>query len=558
MIQFNFKFGRGNLIHVKVDGYDMSQELKSKGIVDGYHFLLDNSEESVKRIIDMYPDSRYFVHPDVEFFLKAVRVISDMDIQSHQPDMLDLLPHQLDGVKRVLALKEVILADEMGLGKTITTIGALNVIHRKGKLNTLLVVVPKSLRDKWISDCEKYAHFDIVPIDKVSSAIDLRDKMYENPLATISIDLLKRYAGSLPLTYDVVVVDEVHGAKNYKTQRYRALRDIQSRYKIFLSGTPLVNTPDELYTVSSILSMRLLGRKSDFEDQFYIYKTITLPNGERVRKMETLRNETFLQRIISTYVIRHTWADADFNIPQETFYLPMDLSHSQRKVYDCYVDLAQHRDVDIISLMAFMLETCDSPSILPPKEHKYLKVKYGVRIDPDDMGVKVEFLKRELPRLLREHPKMVMFTKFAKFVKLLYRELKSDFECITITGENVNKTPLIKKFWEDPNLELVITDDALSYGQDLQIATGLVNVELPYSPAVYEQRVGRIRRVGQSHAISVYNLVTNGTIEENIRKLMDDKREYHRLLVEDPKVASEKLFRTLVTVGEPVSNPDLL
>lgn len=536
--------GRGNLIQARPEKSDVAQGLIDSKLTDSDYFLLDNSPSTIREIHRRFGNRDPMqIDPNVIELLKRIDYMSKFDVQYHQVPGAMLYPHQVDSVRRILALNYVILADETGLGKSMEAIAALNVLYDKGALQRALFLVPASLKKKWFKECERYAKFRANILDDVADSSDLRKQIYDNPISIISIDLFKRHEASMPLLYDALIVDEIHNAKNWKAIRSRSLGDIDARYKIFLSATPLVNMPDELYTISRTLAPKYLGDRQKFEESFYVGDVIRKPNGRDVVNFSGLKHEELLKRVVATYLIRHAWVDTSLNIESTTENIYLDMLPQQQQIHDYYWNSVKSNN-DYFKVWTYLVEVCDSPLLLNDVQQTALMQNQMIDVSQVGMGVKVDYLKSFIPTLRQKHDKIILFTRYEQMVKLLAREFIGQ-GIITVTGATKDKDSNMTKFWENPNVHLMIADDAMSYGQDLQVADCLINYELPFTPAGYNQRVGRIKRVGQAHHIHIYNLITNNSVEKHVETLVERKEHYHDVLVESPKAIGEALYRRM-------------
>jgi len=546
MIRLEFREGRGYLIIVSTKP-KIIDTLYEQGITDEYGFLLKVNPDIPLKIHELFPTETIKISKEVNKFLRTYKKILQINIEDYQKPSMNLYPHQIENIRRGLLLKCLINADDTGLGKTISTIGFLNVLYGMKQsdgspwLKNLLIITPATLIEKWIGDFHQYSDIELYKMESLSTMtpMEIRYTFNNNPYKIISIDTLKRYHMYIPLQYDAIVIDEVHNIKNKMTKRFSSVSEMSAPYKVFLSATPLINRPEELHYISKILNPSLLGSLYSFEDEFYDISTIELPNGTVIRKIRGIKKSNLdkLQRIVGSFITRHTWADTELNIPTNIINIEQSMTEPQMQIYD--IIKRKYRHNTGLEVITYLQEICNSPHLIKQKLSIY-------DIDDDVLydSWKTKHLHDVLiPELFKDHDQVVIFTKFRRYCDYIYKKLSVDYKTARITGHVSQKSrDRILKEFRNGEYSIIVADDALSYGHDLQTATALINMELPLSPGVYDQRIGRIRRVGQNREVSIYNYITKNSIEERIASMINEKREYFNQIVDNTKIIQEVLF----------------
>ena len=431
-----------------------------------------------------------------------------------------LLPYQREGMLHLAFGERALLADEMGLGKTIQAIAACELLAQRKDIARVLVVCPASLKAEWE---EQIARFSCRPTRSVFGPRQDRLAAYRDP----PFFTIVNYEQVLPdaedintvLAPDIVVLDEAQRIKNWHTKTARRVKSLRSPYAFVLTGTPVENRIDELYSIVQYLDPELVGPLFRFNRDFYEL-------DERGRPVD-YKNLEELRRRVATVMLRRRKSDVESELPGrtvKTFFVPM--IEEQQKRYDEFqasaarlIAISKRRPLTqqefdrLMMLFACMRMICDTPAILDPT----------CRISP-----KLEELERILDDLLEEPDrKIIVFSEWERMLELV-RELAAEMGVETAwhTGSvpQVRRRAEIMRFKQDPACRLFLSTDSGSVGLNLQVASAVVNVDLPWNPARLEQRIARAWRKNQTRSVTVVNLVCEGSIEHGIMHLLTQKQ----------------------------------
>jgi hypothetical protein len=431
-----------------------------------------------------------------------------------------LLPYQREGMLHLAFGERALLADEMGLGKTVQAIAACELLaHRKG-VQRVLVVCPASLKAEWE---EQIKHFTSRPAQAVFGPPAARQAAYRQPpfFTIVNYEQVVIDADALNnlLAPDVVILDEAQRIKNWHTKTARKVKSLRSPYAFVLTGTPVENRIDELYSIVQYLDPELVGALFRFNRSFYEL-------DERGRPVE-YRNLAELKRRVEPVLLRRRKSDVETELPGrsvKTYLVPMVPEQADR--YEEYrapiaklIAISKRRPLTpkefdrMQMLLACMRMICDTPAILDP----------DCRVCP-----KLEELERVLEDLLQEPGrKIIIFSEWERMLNLV-RELAAELgvEAAWHTGSvpQVRRREEINRFKQDPNCRLFLSTDSGSVGLNLQVASAVINVDLPWNPAKLEQRIARAWRKHQTRSVTVVNMVTEGSIEHAILHLLNVKQ----------------------------------
>jgi len=431
-----------------------------------------------------------------------------------------LLTYQREGMLHLAFGERALLADEMGLGKTVQAIAACELLARRKGIARVLVVCPASLKAEWE---EQIARFTDRSARSVFGPRQHRLAAYREP-AFFNIVNYEQVLGDADdinslLAPNVVVLDEAQRIKNWHTKTARRVKQLSAPYAFVLTGTPLENRIDELYSIVQYLDPELVGPLFRFNRDFYQL-------DERGRPVD-YQNLTELRRRVAPVMLRRRKADVESELPGRTVknYF-VDMAGEQRVRYDEYnkkaarlIALAQKRPLrpeefeQLMVYLACMRMICDTPAILDP----------ACRISP-----KLEELERVLGDLLDEPGrKVIVFSEWERMLQLvreLAREMGVETAWHTGSVPQQRRRAEIVRFKEDPACRLFLSTDSGSVGLNLQVASAVVNVDLPWNPAKLEQRIARAWRKNQTRSVSVVNLVCAESIEHGIMHLLGAKQ----------------------------------
>jgi hypothetical protein len=431
-----------------------------------------------------------------------------------------LLPYQREGVLHLAFGERALLADEMGLGKTIQGIAACILLAKLKDVGRVLVVCPASLKAEWE---EQIARFCDRSTRLVFGPKVQRDGAYRDPafFTIVNYEQVVVDADEINATLkpDIIVLDEAQRIKNWQTKTARRVKSLRSPYAFVLTGTPLENRIDEVYSIVQYLDPEILGPLFRFNRDFYRL-------DEKGRPVD-YRNLADLRARLQPVLLRRRKSDVEDQLPGrtiKTYFVPMAAEQASR--YEDYhyparqlIAKSHHRPLSpkefekLQMLLACMRMICDTPAILDP----------DCRISP-----KLEEMEGILTDLLEDPDrKVIIFSEWERML-MLVRELAGEMgvEAAWHTGSlpQQRRRAEINRFKHDPACRLFLSTDSGSVGLNLQVASAVVNMDLPWNPAKLEQRIARAWRKNQMRTVNVINLVTEDSIEHNILHLLGRKQ----------------------------------
>ena len=469
-----------------------------------------------------------------------------------------LYPFQKEGIRFAAKAGKAIIADEMGLGKTVQAIGVAELFLREGLVSSVLVLVPSSLKYQWKCEIERFTGGAEVLI--VEGSRTRRREMYSHP-ATYKIVSYNTASNDVrelgKLECDLLIMDEVQRLKNWNTQISRAARRIVSDYSVILSGTPLENKLEELYSIVEFADQHALCPYYKFRDECIL--------TDDTGKVIGYRNLNSVGNRLKDILIRRHKKDVGLQLPErmdQTIFVPMtkeqaDIHEEFRSVVARLVlkwrrmrFLSETDRRRLMLSLSRMRMVCDSTFVLDQESRHDTKVEEAMNIISDVIEGS-------------EDGKVVVFSSWERMTRLLAQELDKQgiaYESLHGGVPSAKRKNMVSDFTGSPDIRVFLSTDTGSTGLNLQAACTVINLDLPWNPAVLEQRVARIYRIGQQRNIQVINLVSAHTIEESmIAKLKFKASLFEGVLDggDDAVFASDDKFAKIMDlVGECVEPSD--
>jgi superfamily II DNA or RNA helicase len=473
-----------------------------------------------------------------------------------------LLPYQVDGMLHLAFGERVLLADEMGLGKTVQAIAACELLRRLRGIARVLVVLPASLKAEWE---DQIARFTDLSVTVVSGPRPERLRRYTAETFFILVNyeqvLIDRDDINHLVGADIVILDEAQRIKNWQTKTAQAVKQLRSPFAFVLTGTPLENRIDEVYSIVQYLDPRLLGPLFRFNRDFYVL-------DDRGRPTD-YKNLTELRNRLAPVMLRRRKDEVEDQLPGrtvDTYYVAM--TPEQRLRYADYevpasrlIALAQRRPLikeefdRLQQLLACMRMICDTPYILDPT----------CRVAP-----KLDELENVLAELLTEPGrKIIIFSEWERMLELVRElaiELGAEFAWHTGSVPQDKRRVEIRRFKNDPACRLFLSTDSGSVGLNLQAASAVINMDLPWNPARLEQRIARAWRKHQTRTVTVINLVCEDSIEHRIQHILaqkqgladgvlDGRGDVEALKMPSGRAAMVEMLAALLHEPEPAPRP---
>jgi hypothetical protein len=456
-----------------------------------------------------------------------------------------LYAYQREGVVRFLEAKRLLLADDMGLGKTTQAIAACHALYESGQVERGLLIVPAPLKDQWVREWQ--ATTDRVPVLAVEgNAAERAQKLEQTQRGFLVMNyeqLLRDLASVRRFAPSLVILDEAQRIKNWATKSSAYVMSLEPEWRLVLTGTPLENRLEELATLLDWVDDTALAPKWRLAP----WHTAWGSEGSRerlgARHLDTLRSR------LAPCLLRRVRREVLSQLPPRSdTRVPVEMTGPQREEHDARIvpiarllqigrrrPLRQPEFLELMQLLAQQRIISNGMALL--RFDSVWPVYGPARADEalltSAASPKLIELRRIIHQLVIEQQrKVVVFSQWRRMLRLgewAVRDVLADagLSSVFFTGEESQRqrSQNIAAFHEEPAVRVMFLSDAGGVGLNLQrAANACINLELPWNPAVLEQRIGRIYRLGQTDPIDVINLVTEYGIEARIAGLVNDKQ----------------------------------
>ena len=491
--------------------------------------------------ITIYPDAEEYIQQKLLQMRLAAAVAEIRDnpaAHSLRNALLKakLRPYQLDGIAFAAGVGRAILADDMGLGKTIQGIGVAELLSRHVSIAKVLVICPASLKSQWQSEIQRFCDRSCRLV--LGSAQERPAQYQGDPFFTICNyeQVLRDIMAIERVPWDLIILDEGQRIKNWAAKTSRIVKSLKSPFALVLTGTPLENRLDELYSVVEFIDDRRLGPAFRFFNRHRVV-------DERGRLLG-YRNLDQLRHTLKPILLRRTRQAVIKELPPRTTKIiriaptaeQYDLQAGHRQVIQSIINKKYLTEMDLLRLRKALLMCrmgADSTFLVDKQ--------------PPGYSSKLKELSRLLDQLGAEADrKIVLFSEWTTMLDLIEPLLEErEMAYVRLDGSVPQKKrqALIRRFQQDPDCMLFITTNAGATGLNLQAANTVINVDLPWNPAVLEQRIARAHRMGQKRPVQVFLLVTTDTLEENLLATLSAKHELS-LAVLDPEADATEVDLT--------------
>lgn len=458
-----------------------------------------------------------------------------------------LFPYQVEGLAFLASRGRALLADDMGLGKTLQAIAAGSWLADHASVKRILIICPTSLKHQWAREISKFTGLGS---QILHGGPDQRGVQYraDQRFFIINYELVLRDLSVIneQLKPDLVIFDEAQRIKNWRTKLASTVKMIPSRYVFVLSGTPLENRLEDLYSLLQLVDARVLGPLWRCLLDFHI-------TDER-GKVIGYRNLSELRRRIAPVMLRRDRSLVSDQLPDRTeVILDIPMNDNQLELHASALQAAGQ-----------LAQIAKRRPLTPSEQNRLLSSLQQARmacnavglIDKETQGSpKLSELVRLLEELcLQSNRKAVVFSQWAlmtEMVESLVRDM--GLGCVRLHGgvSGAKRGEMMERFRSDDSLQVFISTDAGATGLNLQSATALINLDMPWNPAILDQRIARIHRLGQKHKVQIFLLLAEDSYEQRVAQLVKGKRDLFDNVVdpnaeEDVVGVSKKMLQNLI------------
>jgi SNF2 family DNA or RNA helicase len=472
--------------------------------------------------------------------LKEIKLLIDythLTIQSGFDELLCLNAiynverywYQIETVKKVLKYfrGRVLLCDEVGLGKTIEAGMVIKEYLMRNMVRNVLILTPSALVSQWKEEMETKFGIEFMTTDDVQASGD-PEKFWEEKFLIVSLNLAKSKRNMPVVTrhfYDLVVVDEAHHLRNRTTLAWKLINQIQKRFILLLSATPLQNNLIELFNLITLLKPGQFKTEKLFKQEYLMKGNLRKPS-----------NQDKMRGLLRDVMIRNTRSVIDLKLPRRfATTLRIEPAETERKIYQGLTDYLRKDGLNRLTLNLLLREVGSSPFAL----------KESLLQLPGEDGEKQRIIEwvdcleevskgKVLLELVRKNSedKKVIFTQYVKSLEYITDLFKRNgIRHVIFKGTLTarEKNAAIEQFRDE--VAVLVSTESGGEGRNLQFCNTLINFDLPWNPMRIEQRIGRLHRIGQTRDVFVFNLSVMGTLEDYVIDLLDNKINMFEMVI---------------------------
>ncbi|MCK8816278.1 SNF2-related protein [Natroniella sulfidigena] len=419
-----------------------------------------------------------------------------------------------------------ILADDMGLGKTLQT---LTLLKSMGHNQPALIICPRTLIYNWGVEVDKFfSDFDyLVYYGTPQERAEMRQDFSKYQLIITSYSIISRdYLELGDFKFSHVILDEAHYIKNRTTKRAKGVKEITAEYRLALTGTPLENSLEELWSIFDFIMPGYLNSYSQFRKKYL--NPITKDQDE-TKLVE-------LKKRIAPFILRRRKEEVLADLPDKLINIhPVEMTKVQEDSYRMILEqvktdlTAQIEErgfnrsrINILAALTKLRQICNHPSLILEESEQQLS------------SAKLDALLEIVQAAIAGGHKIVVFSQFVKMLKIIRQGFeKQEIPFTYLDGSTRNRMERVEKFNADDQLKVfLISLKAGGTGLNLTSANIVIHVDPWWNPMVERQATDRTHRIGQTKQVTVYKLITTGTVEEKMLKLQQRKQDIFESIIE--------------------------
>ena len=568
----SLKYGEERKVYLRIGENNKAKiQRKAKRYFDENNFLKENAYDKIDKFIEEVKifDPDFRLYSDALDYIIEVRsknqrikhLENKYKLGINDPELDNLIkaklyPYQKEGILFAAKAGRCLIADDMGLGKTIQAIATAEILANEFNIEKVLIICPTSLKYQWKSEIEKFTNRSVLVVE--GNALKRAELFKQNEFYKItSYNSIKAdFVKNNNFEPDLIILDEAQRIKNWKTKTAQNIKQLKSDFAIVLTGTPLENRLDELHSIVEFVDRYKLGALFRFLSKHQIL-------GEN-NKVTGYRDLSKISKSLESIVIRRKKKDVLLQLPEriDNNYF-VSATSEQMDIHNEYSEmvaklvtkwrnnkfLSESDRKKLLLGLSCMRMVSDSTFILDQK------TRFDTKID-------------ELMQLLNDvfedkSQKIVIFSQWERMTRLVAMELDKiniQYEYLHGGIPSIKRKDLLHNFHNKPNVRVFLSTDAGGVGLNLQCANIVINLDIPWNPAVMEQRIGRVHRLGQGNVVSVINFVTLHSIEHRMLNVLNFKQALFTGVFddgEDTVFANEDKFKKIMDVVEKITDPKI-
>lgn len=462
------------------------------------------------------------------------------------PDTVQYYPHQIEGVRKLAKRKSFLLADDMGLGKSLQamTIFALDVFM--GLAESCLVVCPVTLKGNWSDEFDKFTRIPHVilqgtPRQRQAQMIEF-SAMPSPKVLIVNYEQVVAHVNELnALNFDVNIFDEAHYMKNPKSKRTRACLALRGRRDFLLTGTPMLNHVDELWSLLHKIDRTRFPKYWTFVNRYAVF------GGYQDKQIIGVKNERELTEILHGYMLRRLKKDV-LDLPEvQIIERRVDLTDQQAKLYN-----------EVAEEMRLTRADADDPDDIENALTKFLRLKQicgtTYEFTGEDHSSKLDLAIEDDVELFARGEKVVQFTQFRSVQDAYLRRIAKAAPSVPvfILNGDVKKEERtgVVKSWEAVKGPAVIVCmlQVASVGLNMTAASQGAFLDELFVPGLNQQAIDRLHRIGASSTqpVQIRKYLCRNTIESRVQQILRVKSKLFGEIVESDPNWKRRLYEAIM------------
>ncbi len=430
-----------------------------------------------------------------------------------------------------------VLADDMGLGKTVQTLALLQTRREADAPGPALLIVPTSLLHSWQTQAAQFTPDLQLVVLHGTGRVARREAALQADLVVTTYPLLTRDRDWLAAqNWPLVILDEAQTLKNPASQMAKTLREIPAKGRLALTGSPLENSLQDIWTLIDWINPGLLGDRKGFQT---LFRTPIEKHGDTVA-------QTRLNRRLRPFLLRRTKEEVAAELPSKTEILErVDLPKPQQALYETVRSAMDARvreaiatrglaaaRITVLDALLKLRQVCCDPAL----------VKTEAAQSVTDSAKRTR-LRDLLGELVAEGRRVLVFSQFVEMLRLIEADLtEAGISHLTLTGQTQNRATVLDSFAQGDASVFLLSLKAGGVGLTLTEADTVILYDPWWNPAVERQAMDRTHRIGQDKPVFVHRLVAAGTVEERILDMQARKQALADALFDESGAAPDELL----------------
>ena len=458
-------------------------------------------------------------------------------------DEVEYYQHQVDGVRELARRKSFLLADDMGLGKSLQSLTIFAIDVARDWATTCLIVAPVTLKANWSDEIEKFTGFPYVlldgtPTQRNKQLIEFAEILGPKILIVNYEQVVAHRETLDAFKFDVAIFDEAHYLKNPKAKRTEACLEVYSRRSFMLTGTPMLNHVNELWSILHRIDPAAYPRYHGFVNRYAVF------GGYKDKQIIGVKNEKELTERLQSVMLRRMKSEV-LDLPEvQIVERRVDLTPEQRKLYDDVMLDMKLPDPD------------GNPQDIENALTKFLRLKQicgtTFPFTGEDISSKLDLLTSDDIELLENGHRIVIFTQFRDVQDCYVSRMQGfDIPIFQLHGDVVKtERPGVVKQWgmtREPGV-IVCMLQVAGIGLNMTAARHAAFIDKLFVPGLNQQAIDRLHRIGQTETqpVQVREYICRNTIENRINQILRTKKKLFGEIVEADPDWKRKLIRAMM------------